>query len=245
MYVVIDRDRMCFLYKHQNPWMLADLILIECPDASIEIQPCDGTSFLSEFTDLELKLLYNHTTDAEQKHYGANLRAVLTELVYRLPLFDCVLEEVAAQAQWCDESNLTETHVYVKKSNRPAKCNPGELPAILKATVFEKEGDIAKLGRNAAATLYGTAPSAPVTPVTVANSIAPRATRSPSAPRAGGVREIIWKVADQLWEQAGKPIDKPMILVLRKEMMRVLEEEHQVKRTSSSNELGNWQKARI
>ncbi len=245
MYVVIDRDRMCFLYKHPNPWMLADLILIECPDSSIEIQPCDGTSFLSEFTDLELKLLYNHTTDAEQNHYGANLRAVLTELVYRMPVFDCVDSEVAAQAAWCDEAALTDLYCYVKGSNRPCRSNPGQQPSALKLVPLAKEAEIAKLGRNAAATLYGTQARAPVAPVNVPATTAPRATRTASAPRAGGVREVIWKVADQLWEAAGKPIDKSQILVLRKEMMRVLEEEHQVKRTSSSNELGNWQKARI
>lgn len=245
MYVVIDRDRMCFLYKHPNPWLLADLILIECPDASIEIQPCDGPNFLSEFTDLELKLLYNHTTGAEQKHYGANLRAVLTELVYRMDLFDGIDTEVAAQAQWCDEAKSDESFVYVKKSNRPCKADPGQQPAPIKVPVFAKEVEIAKMGRNAAAALYGTAPRATVAPITAPASAALRTARAPSAPRAGGVREVIWKVADQLWEAAGKPIDKSQILVLRKEMMRVLEEEHQVKRTSSSNELGNWQKARI
>ena len=58
------------------------------------------------------------------------------------------------------------------------------------------------------------------------------------------MREKIWAVADRMWEEAGKPIEKGTVLALRKDIMNVLEQDG-VKRTSSSNELGNWQKARI
>ena len=62
--------------------------------------------------------------------------------------------------------------------------------------------------------------------------------------RASGVREKIWAVADRMWEEAGKPTEKSTVLALRKDIMSALEQDG-VKRTSSSNELGNWQKARI
>lgn len=62
--------------------------------------------------------------------------------------------------------------------------------------------------------------------------------------RSSGVRDKIWEVADRMWEEAGKPTDKRAVLALRKCMMDALERQD-VKRTSSSNELGNWQKARI
>jgi len=58
------------------------------------------------------------------------------------------------------------------------------------------------------------------------------------------VREKIWAVADRMWEEAGRPTDKSKVLALRKQIMDTLEQDG-VKRTSSSNELGNWQKARI
>jgi hypothetical protein len=48
-----------------------------------------------------------------------------------------------------------------------------------------------------------------------------------------------------MWEAAGKPTDKAVVLELRKKMMAELEEKHSVKRTSSSNELGNWMKDRL
>lgn len=69
-----------------------------------------------------------------------------------------------------------------------------------------------------------------------ANTVAPA--------RSGGVRSVIWGHADRVWEAAGKPNDKAVVLQLRKQMMAELEELG-VKKTSSSNELGNWMKARI
>jgi hypothetical protein len=47
-----------------------------------------------------------------------------------------------------------------------------------------------------------------------------------------------------MWADAGKPTGASAVLALRKQIMNKLEEEG-VKRTSSSNELGNWQKARL
>lgn len=70
------------------------------------------------------------------------------------------------------------------------------------------------------------------------------ATRAPGAPRKAGTRDVIWKRADELWSSAGKPTDVPTVLKLRKEWMNVLEKEG-VKKTTSSSELGNWQKDRV
>lgn len=60
----------------------------------------------------------------------------------------------------------------------------------------------------------------------------------------GGKRAIIWEVADLAWEAAGKPIDITKLLALRKEIMTTLETQHNVKRTTSSTALGEWQKVR-
>ena len=80
---------------------------------------------------------------------------------------------------------------------------------------------------------------------------APRAPALPAQPpavpkaRMSSVRPKIWATADKLWQEAGKPTDAKVVLELRKKMMAVLEQEHHVKKTSSSNELGNWMKTRI
>ncbi len=61
----------------------------------------------------------------------------------------------------------------------------------------------------------------------------------------GAVRDQIWAVGDAIWEAAGKPTDKKVVLKLRKVAMEQLEKEFGVKVTTSSNELGNWMKARL
>lgn len=62
--------------------------------------------------------------------------------------------------------------------------------------------------------------------------------------RKAGLRDLIWKRADELWTAAGKPKDVPTVLKLRKEWMNIMEKEG-VKRTTASSELGTWQKDRL
>jgi len=78
-----------------------------------------------------------------------------------------------------------------------------------------------------------------------ANTVALAKPKVAPAGPATGNRLIIWKVADSLWEAAGKPFDIPTVLALRRQIMNVLETEHEVKRTTSSTALGQWQKERI
>lgn len=70
------------------------------------------------------------------------------------------------------------------------------------------------------------------------------AVRAPGAPRKAGIRDIIWKRADELWAIAGFPKDVPTVLKLRKEWMILLEKEG-INRMTCSSEFGNWQKDRL
>jgi hypothetical protein len=45
-----------------------------------------------------------------------------------------------------------------------------------------------------------------------------------------------------MWEAAGSPRDTTTILTLRQSIMKVLNDEHSIKISTSSNELGRWQK---
>lgn len=69
--------------------------------------------------------------------------------------------------------------------------------------------------------------------------------REPSGAPRGSVSQTIWAVADEMWTAAGNPVLKDVVMRLRKTIMDKLESDYGVKRTSASNELGNWQKARI
>jgi len=60
--------------------------------------------------------------------------------------------------------------------------------------------------------------------------------------RRGTVGPIIHRVATEMWEAAGSPRDVSVILQLRQTIMKVLNDEHNIKINTSSNELGRWQK---
>lgn len=65
--------------------------------------------------------------------------------------------------------------------------------------------------------------------------------RLPNAQR-GSVGPLIHRVATEMWEAAGSPKDIPAILTLRQTIMKTLNDEHKIKISTSSNELGRWQK---
>jgi len=75
-----------------------------------------------------------------------------------------------------------------------------------------------------------------------ANTVAPA--KMPSAPRSGN-RITIFEVADRMWNEAGSPKDTSVVLQLRKTIMAELEANHDIKKTTSSTALGEWQKLRL
>lgn len=246
MYVSIDRDNMRFLHKHEDHRVVAELAHIEAPHVSLLVTPYDHSSFLRDFTDMELKMLYRNTTGVDHTGFnGDALRAIIQELADRLPVSDVVKSEVEHQASLLQDGDH-DRYKYVKGSNRPARQNDLFEPTPLTATRNDNEEVIAAAVRlrPAAPRASGASTVAPASSAArpARPAAAPRA--ATGAPRASGVREKIWAVADRMWEEAGKPIEKSTVLALRKDIMNALEQDG-VKRTSSSNELGNWQKARI
>jgi hypothetical protein len=75
-------------------------------------------------------------------------------------------------------------------------------------------------------------------------SAPPKPPRIPVLPPAqrGSVGPLIHRVATEMWEAAGSPRDVPVILALRQIIMKTLNDEHKIKISTSSNELGRWQK---
>ena len=84
----------------------------------------------------------------------------------------------------------------------------------------------------------------PGTWVSPAAKFAKNAVDAPVVHRMSNVKEQIWDLANIMWSTAGKPTDKKLLLKLRKRIMDTLGERG-VKRTTASNELGNWQKSII
>lgn len=146
MYVSIDRENMRFLHKHPRADVVANLAWIEAPHIALSVEPIDAPGFLKDLTEFELVLLYKHTSGSELVKYSGNpLRAILREMVQRLPLTQVHPEEARLQARHIPLGNK-EPFRYVYGAWQPAK--PGDLwqPKILSAEISPAEADIAKAG---------------------------------------------------------------------------------------------------
>ena len=222
MYVSLDMQNLKIVHKHSSLNAVCGLVHIELPDVAVSVGACDMV--VRQKTDMEIKMLFKSCYPGESDHMSiTDMKARILQFVEDFPVTDLDELEVKRQADSIRDGDK-KAYKYVKGSFRASR--PAELFA-------DATGDSMRAG----VTVPASSAARPVRP-----AAAPRA--ATGAPRASGVREKIWEVADRMWEQAGKPTEKSIILALRKEIMNTLEQEG-VKRTSSSNELGNWQKARI
>lgn len=222
MYVSLDMQNMKIVHKHSSVNAVCGLVHIELPDVAVNVCPIDMT--VKHKTDMEIKMLFRSCFPGQADHMPvAEMKSKILQFAEEFPVTDLDELEVKRQADSIRDGDK-KAYKYVKGSFRASR--PAELFA-------DATGDAVRAG----ATVPARSAARPVRP-----AAAPRA--ATGAPRASGVREKIWAVADRMWEEAGKPIEKGTVLALRKDIMNVLEQDG-VKRTSSSNELGNWQKARI
>lgn len=243
MYVLIDRQQMAITHKHADRAVLAALAWIECTNAAATIAIGQIRPWL-EFTPLELQKIYESATGHKLQGYADQLASVVMEAARRMPETDAVLEEAQAQMR-CVMDGDKSSFRYVRGAMKPE-----EVVGLFTADPLTVERNEAaeQVAHVRHQPIHPTAPSWGATagdPGAGGTNAAPRAPRAPSAPRSGGTRDTIFAVADKLWEEAGKPTNLQEILKLRKQMMNVLEMEHQIKKTTSSNTLGDWQKARV
>ena len=222
MYVSLDMQNMKIVHKHSSVNAVCGLVHIELPDVAVNVCPIDMT--VKHKTDMEIKMLFRSCFPGQADHMPvAEMKSKILQFAEEFPVTDLDELEVKRQADSIRDGDK-KAYKYVKGSFRASR--PAELFA-------DATGDAVRAG----ATVPASSAARPVRP-----AAAPRA--ATGAPRASGVREKIWAVADRMWEEAGKPTEKSTVLALRKDIMNALEQDG-VKRTSSSNELGNWQKARI
>jgi hypothetical protein len=219
---------------------------LEVPNSHVVITAADHPDYFNTFTDLELKLLYKHTTGFDHTGYSRPaLLQIISDLAMRLPVLECNLLELQAQVN-AIPAGTDEIYRYVRGSTRPGTQN--ELFTVPAAKLpAQPETEATAQSRSAAPLVGALGPLAGATAADRGHggtNPAPRPRAAPSSLPRGGTRETIWAEADKQWEAAGKPTEQSVILKLRKEIMNVLEAQG-VKRTSSSNELGNWQKFRL
>lgn len=242
MYVIIDRDNMRFHDRHEDHVALSYLADIELAFVSVFIVPCDEPVDFIQLSDLELRMLYKHTTGADYINaYRPTLLAVCVALAQQLPArehlnrFHLELQSRAVQG------DKVGRYLYVPGASAPQRKPDLFEPEPLRTQQMWSDERLAEFAKRApgatlvaAATGAGTALRSPPARPAVGTAIAPR----------GGGKAAIWQHMDQIWEKAGKPIDVKVVLSLRKICMDELEALNLAKRGSASSELGNWMKAR-
>lgn len=245
MYVLIDRDNMRFFAKHDDHLVLSYLAEIELAHVAVFICPGDEPRDFNQFTDLELRLLYKHTTGSDHSNaHRPGLLAACASLAQQLPTRTPLNKfelEVQSKALSNDD---TGRYLYAPGASRAQRMPDLFEPQMLtcqQGWSAEQLAEFAKRAPQPAA-----APAATSTPATQRSPAARPAAGAgavPAQPRGGG-KAVIWAHMDQLWEKAGKPMDVKIVLGLRKVCMDELEALNLAKRTSASSELGNWMKAR-
>lgn len=239
MFVSVDMDILQFLHKHHDQETLSALSFLEAPHHSVRNENVDWDRFLIGMTPLDIRMLYRNTTGEDPTGTDDRVMREMLAMVVSdhmpptLALKDEVLEQIEKVEH---ELRVGVPWKYALGAKVPAKAI--ELfPFHCKPLGPEQQQKAATLAPQRRAVREAPKPRN-----------APPPAPSPRAlpkQRASSVRPVIWSVADAMWAEAGSPTDKTVVLELRKKMMGVLEAEHHVKKTSSSNELGNWMKARL
>ena len=221
MYITINRETCVFTHVAQDYQTLLNLCHIELSHVKAYILPVEDIRTDVHLTDLEMKLLYRNSVGEE---YTGKSRSQLNSLVYEyvrtLPYTPWNRMEVELQASKIKEDDQG-FYRYVQGSTTP--CQLQEL--------FEP---VLERGE-----------SCPTVEIAMSYVPEPTIVEVDKPMRTGGSKTTIFSVADTMWEAANKPMDLPSVLALRKKIMQVLEKDYAIKKTTSSNTLGLWQKARL
>lgn len=238
MYVSIDTDELLLLHVHTEHDIVSGLATIEAPNRNITVDNTERNGFLCNMKGLQLRTLYRNVTGLDITGTPDNVVIeMLATLIETFTPRKANMDNITAQVDMIAENGAEGLpFAYNHGSNSPAKAN--QLYALHCAPLSADQAQQAA----ARAPQRCQQVAAPARPVRV--SAAPSPGAAPKQ-RASSVRPVIWAVADEMWAAAGSPTDKAVVLELRKKMMTTLETDKGVKRTSSSNELGNWMKARL
>lgn len=233
MYILINRETLHLLHKHDDMEVLCNLAWLEVQEYGHVIGPCRHETFRG-LTDMELKMLYRNITGDEVGELGRYaLIELLCGIAKNMPATEVNPADLEVQASAIVEG-CKGCFKYVLGASKPA----------LRQELFQ--GHKAKTdAEHLAMALAQKWKYLKEEKEKVAQQQRPRNTTPSTARPAGGtLKQVIWSTADEMWEAIGSPQDKAAILTLRRSIMDRLEKDEGIKRTSASSELGNWHKTR-
>lgn len=251
-YVAIDLKNLRILHRVATMGICSSLVWLECTDdETVMISSMDRGPDWQRFTDAGLVMLYKNT--CKEAPVGMTRRQIIQVLIDNLeamPILDVKVTELDTQCMVAESMEVEGKRppmLYVKGSYRPTLRGDSELPFLANAVSVDivnsaRAGKLPAFNAALPVPCTNVLPAA-ITHVIPANSAPAKVVKPATNNPAGKVSVLIWDVIDRLWEAAGKPVDPKIVLGLRKQAMDELELLG-VKRTTASNELGNWWKAR-
>jgi hypothetical protein len=236
--------RVVGLHWHQD--ILHGLVYLECGNVKdVLFADTESPYFLAGVKPLQMQHLFNNITgETKNLTFDEARAAVLVAVETMKPML-------------VDDQELDKQIVAVEKqlTGKPGEIPffryhlGGRVPKVADSQFVRTvvRDDKQRYAAQAAAQRLQPLPAAlPYTP-RPAGTVGQKTgvLRATGAEPTGGVAGQVWETADAMWKAAGSPKDVKVVLALRMEMMKVLETEHDVKRTTSSNTLGQWMKARL
>lgn len=251
MYIVIDRERLCVLYKHENQVALVSLANIEIPSAPIVVMSATDPDSFERFTDFELKVLFENLCG--EKHTGYNRPFLIKSVVMLVRLLNVTpLNPVEVEKQLSviiQNGDLEGSWQYVPGSDYPAQpielFVPKALVTVAGYTPYPKRYHVPSERQTVFKAVAG------VNPIVAAmqgnadsNPSVPRAPRVRSegpveAPKIGSKTGRVWEIAEKCYAQH-RTLDK----VLRKMIADACETDG-INSSTMSVQFSKWKQTKV
>lgn len=238
MYASIDLTKLQVLHVHQTQEVVWDLVYLECGDIPwLSVENTEAGNFLHKLGPFELRKLYHNLTDHELPQVTIEvMKQSISEVIWRITPTSVNPIELSAQCEYAEQSGESLWR-YKKGAKRPDPNHTSVTPLKGVPQADSQFVDAAQRAQQRREAWQGVMAAASANMAPQPGAGGPRAT-------TGSVKPLIWSVADEMWQNAGKPMDKAVVLKLRLEMYKRLENEG-VKKNTASNELAVWMKERL
>ena len=208
MYVIIDKEKMQFVYKHEHGSVLSKLAWIELPHIFCRIQPCDIPKDFAGLTDLELKLLIKNSNgpDVSAVFSRERLASIACNVATSLPVRE--LNALELDMQWrAIPEGTSERYRYVPGSYVPKVDDGLEEYVALQVPLQLRTPE----------QLNETKPLAPVVVSPLLHSDGDF-----TAPKPGTSTHRIFSFCASLWKESGYLDNKETLDKIRKRAVEVL-----------------------
>lgn len=217
MWIVIDRERLCVIYKHEDQNALVSLANIEIPEAAIVVMSATDPDSYDRFTDFELKVLFENMCG--QKHTGYNRPFLIKSVVMLVGLLketDLNPNEVEKQLEFIENGGKEDQWQYIYGQDIPLykedQYAPNALVTVAGYVPVAKRYHVPRTGQRTIKQAAGVNPMLAVAAQNTEGEVRAPRVRSEgpaAAPQSGSKTGKVWEIAEQCYAKHGQ-IDKTL-----------------------------------